>query len=193
MDDGERVWVCVSLKKVLMTAGIIFIGGIHGVGKGKICQDLSHEIGVYHLSASAVLKWEEVSPDIRNKTVEDIPYTQDRLVTNLRKIINPSTLYLLDGHYCLFDSAGKVTPVPLSTFQDIHPVVLIVAIGGVDLVQHRLLERDGREYSLANLREMQTQEVAHAEKLAVHLQVPLLTIRDQMTAEAINFFKKMAW
>lgn len=39
-----------------MKNDIIFIGGIHGVGKGTLCKRIESELGIIHLSASEVLK-----------------------------------------------------------------------------------------------------------------------------------------
>ncbi len=40
---------------------IIFVGGVHAVGKGTICENLSQKFNLEHLSASQVLKWDELS------------------------------------------------------------------------------------------------------------------------------------
>lgn len=38
-----------------MNKGIIFIGGVHGVGKGTLCKRLASDLKITHLSASEVL------------------------------------------------------------------------------------------------------------------------------------------
>jgi len=40
-----------------MNKEIIFIGGIHGVGKGTLCKRIASDLNIIHLSASEVLKW----------------------------------------------------------------------------------------------------------------------------------------
>ena len=40
---------------------IIFIGGIHGVGKGTICKEVVLNTDLIHLTASQILKWEVIS------------------------------------------------------------------------------------------------------------------------------------
>ena len=52
---------------------IIFIGGVHGVGKGNICQNIKLNLNIIHLTASEVLNWKDIS-DIENKFVQDIKY-----------------------------------------------------------------------------------------------------------------------
>lgn len=65
---------------------IIFIGGIHGVGKGTLCEKVCNKLNIKHLSASEVLKWEEIS-EKENKLVKDFTLTQNRLITNLKYIV----------------------------------------------------------------------------------------------------------
>ena len=55
---------------------IIFIGGIHGVGKGTLCEKVCNDLNLQHLSASEVLKWEEIS-EKENKLVKDFSKFQE--------------------------------------------------------------------------------------------------------------------
>jgi adenylate kinase len=59
-----------------MFKNIFFIGGIHGVGKSTICQQVCREMNIEYLSASELLKWGEINDDVKNKNVEDITYTK---------------------------------------------------------------------------------------------------------------------
>ena len=43
-------------KTALKMKNIIFIGGIHGVGKGTLCEKVCNDLNIRHLSASEVLK-----------------------------------------------------------------------------------------------------------------------------------------
>lgn len=48
-----------------MYNNIIFIGGVHGVGKGTICQKIKEKLDFTHLSASEVLKWDDFKNEKR--------------------------------------------------------------------------------------------------------------------------------
>ena len=48
-----------------MYNNIIFIGGVHGVGKGTICQKIKEKLDFTHLSASEVLKWDDFKNEIK--------------------------------------------------------------------------------------------------------------------------------
>ena len=94
---------------------IIFIGGIHGVGKGTLCEKICNEFNLSHLSASEVLKWEEIS-EKENKLVKDFTLTQNRLITNLKQIVNENEKYILDGHYCLLNKENFPKKIDFDTF-----------------------------------------------------------------------------
>ena len=73
------------------TANIIFIGGVHGVGKGYLCDNITLKLlNIKHLSSSEVLKWDKG----KNKEVRNIKNNQDKLVINLFKIIEPNKNYM---------------------------------------------------------------------------------------------------
>ena len=164
-----------------MYQNIIFIGGIHGVGKGTTCTKIQQFLPVEHLSASEVLKWSEVSPDISNKLVKDISDTQDRLIRGLQKKVNPYKKYILDGHFCLFDSNGKVNPVPLDTFLQISPVLVSVITSDPEIITKRLEDRDGRKYHISTIKKMQNTEIEHAQLVAERLKVSFIELSDDVS------------
>ncbi len=150
--------------------GIIFIGGIHGSGKGTICQNICTKQECIHLTASELLKWEEIS-DKTNKYVENIDNTQERLLAGLSNVIEKDKLYLLDGHFCLFDKKGEISKVPETTFESISPMLVVVINEDVELIKERLEKRDGRPYDFSVLKQMQEIEIAYSKEIAEKLGV----------------------
>ena len=170
-----------------MHQNIIFIGGIHGVGKGTICSKIARELDLKHLSASDVWKWSEVSPDPNNKLVKDIPETQKRLIIGLEKAINSEKKYLLDGHFCLFNSIGVPQKVSIRTFQRIAPIVISVITTDILEIANCLKKRDNREYDKNLLNKMQISEVSYAITVAEELNVPFFEINNGKTSELMKF------
>jgi adenylate kinase len=164
-----------------MYQNIIFIGGIHGVGKGTACAKIQQSLFVEHLSASDILKWSEVSPDRSNKLVKDISDTQDRLIKGLQKTVDPNKKYILDGHFCLFDSNGKVNPVPLDTFLEISPILVSVITCDPVIIAKRLKDRDGRKYNISTIVEMQNTEIEHAQLIADRLKVSFIELSNDIS------------
>lgn len=154
---------------------IIFIGGIHGSGKGTICDKIRTNTKIIHLTASEVLKWTEISEQ-NSKTVQDINDTQSRLINNLHKIIQEDERYLLDGHYCLLNAENKPVKVPLQTFLEINPEKFILVIAETKEIQNRLESRDNKTYDLNLIEDFQNMEIEYAKELSSKLKKPLLII-----------------
>jgi adenylate kinase len=156
-----------------MYSNIVFIGGIHGVGKSTVCRQICNKLNINYLSASEVLKWKEINYDFKDKKVENISLTQDILVKGLRNTIQRNQYYLLDGHYCLLNKDNKITNIPFETFKAINPISLNIIIGEIDEIKKQLEERDQRVYDYNILEKMQTNEINYASKLSEQLGITL--------------------
>ena len=172
-------------KKLSDYHNIAFIGGIHGTGKGIICSQIAEKLDVQHISASEILKWEEVSPDTNNKLVANIPDTQDRLIMGLNEQVVSEKYYLLDGHFCLLNSEGNVDRIPVSTFEQISPVVLAIVVCDILEIKEHLKTRDGKHYDFELLKNMQEMEVKYAKEIASFLGIELITL-DSNKVELLN-------
>lgn len=169
---------------------ITFIGGIHGSGKGNICLDVVKNTDLIHLTASEVLKWDELSRR-EEKVVKDINFTQDRLVTNLKAIIDMDKNYLLDGHYCLLNKMGIPEKIPIDTFSGIKPSKLILVITNPETIKLRLEKRDSKNYELNLINDFQSLEALTAKEVSEHLKVPLFIIKSEEynITNLLNFLK----
>ena len=169
---------------------IIFISGIHGAGKGTLCRKLSLELNLKHFTASEILKWSEVSPDIKNKNVQDISSTQDRLIRGLDKIKKDNIDFILDGHFTLFDISGNPTRIPFDTFQKIAPSIIAVVTEEITVIKARLEERDDRQYEYETLEFMQNLEVEYAQEVANQLSIPFISINSKKVEALKNLITK---
>lgn len=169
---------------------IIFVGGIHAVGKGTVCEKLSQKFNFEHLSASQVLKWNEIS-DSKNKKVQNFSTTQDRLLTNLNRIIEPDKKYLLDGHFTLLNSNGEPEKIDESTFVGIQPQSIILLTSEPKIIFERLKQRDNTKYKLSVLEKMQEMEVEHAKYISKKLDIPLFTVIDGDTSSIFEYLENL--
>lgn len=155
-----------------MYGNIIFIGGIHGVGKSTICRNSCASHSLNYLSASEVLKWNDVRLTENNKNVPDLNITQERLISGLRQVVDKKEKYILDGHFCLFNLDGIVQKIPIETFRLINPIEIVVIVGSPMEIANRLVARDGKNYSHIQLDKMQEIETQYGKKVANLLEIP---------------------
>ena len=156
---------------------IYFIGGIHGVGKGIICKEIAYKTKLIHITASQVLKWEEISNN-DNKLVKNINSSQDRLIKGLKNLIKKDEIYLLDGHYCLLNSDGIPCRIDEDIFDQINPKAITIVIDDVEEIAKRLESRDGKVYSIKILNELQQMEIEYAKYLSDKYSIPYIEIKD---------------
>lgn len=167
---------------------LYFIGGIHGVGKGTMCKEIIKNSNIIHLSASDVLKWEEISP-LHNKKVEDFKLSQDRLLNNLFKIIDPKKNYLLDGHFCLLNSNNQPKKIAKETFIELNPKAFIIVLDKIEFIKERLEIRDNISYDIKILNKFQDLELEYSISLSIELHIPLIKITNGDIQNLLIFLK----
>ncbi len=160
-----------------MMSKIIFVGGIHGVGKSMICQKISEQTNAVHKKASEIIKWGEIS-ESGNKKVVNIQDTQDKLIAGLEKIRGNDETYLLDGHFCLRNTADVIEKIPMDTFEKIAPMLLVIITEKIDVIKKRLDQRDNKIHDTDMLRNMQITEIGYAQQVSLELEVPLVEIKN---------------
>jgi adenylate kinase len=170
---------------------IIFLGGIHGVGKGSFSKSLTESLNLKYLSASKLLKWENFSSDVKNKKVASISETQENLLNALHKICSSDTTYLLDGHFCLLNIENEPTIIEIEIFRNINPILFLVMKEDVRIIRNRLKKRDNKNYELERLHAMQSMEISHAKSIAKELNKPFFEIDINNFTEIINNIKKL--
>lgn len=171
---------------------LIFLGGVHGTGKGVFCEQLCRATPWQYLSASELLKWTEYAEDPRNKAVRSIPETQERLLAGLERVCNPGERYVLDGHFTLLDASNNVSRVDQQIFESIAPEAILVKTERSALVKERLQLRDGKTYPLTLIERMLADEATYSEELSRQLNVPYLLITPGSEAECIMTISAMS-
>jgi adenylate kinase len=155
---------------------VIFVGGIHGAGKSKICKDLSSILNFPFFSSSEIIKWNENNIDAANKYVNDISYTQTKLIEGLNEIKKHTNSFILDGHFCLFDKTGKPINIDFKIFNSISPNIIIVQTENIKTIQDRLLKRDNKKYDINTLKQMEIMELSNAKNVSELLKVPIFIL-----------------
>ncbi|MCL6750760.1 AAA family ATPase [Nostoc sp. CCCryo 231-06] len=153
---------------------IIFVGGVHGVGKTNLCKNIELRFNIEHFSASNLITREKAEEHLRNKQVENIAGNQDILVKSINKYLKNDNTYLIDGHFCLLNKDNEITKIPYSTFEGISPSAIIVLFEEPENISTRLSSRDSIKHDLPLLRSFQEQEIYYAEYIRDKLNIPYL-------------------
>lgn len=170
-----------------MRLSLFFVGGIHGVGKSSFCSKLASTLSLRHLSAGELIRSCREDAPSADKRVLNVDDNQDVLIGAVQGISIEGSPVLLDGHFCVLNLSEQLTRIPPQTFKRLGLIAALVMHDDVRAIQVRLRDRDGRNYSLAALREHQDAEINHARDVCSVIGAKLCILRPDMMSEASQF------
>lgn len=156
---------------------VIFVAGVHGVGKSTLCAALAKKEGILHRSAGQIIREADVralSDD--TKVVRDIDHTQKLLVAGVDRIRSGSRSLLLDGHFALINGSGEVEPIALEVFDALALDRIVLVHDSPREIRRRLIARDKDAFPVSTLAELQSVEVHTAEAVARAFAIPLIRV-----------------
>lgn len=154
---------------------IIFIGGVHGVGKSSFCSELSKKFNIEHITASSLIKRRKSLA--KDKQVDNVIDNQAILVEELSTYKSNKRVILLDGHFTLLKSKRKFEDVPLDTFKSISPKAIALLSDSPENIAARISNRDGKNPISENEIELlQNREIERAKIIQENLRIPLIQI-----------------
>ena len=178
-------------KGRLRMAKLIFLGGVHGVGKTTLCKLIKDSTGTPHYTASKLIS-NQIKSTFTTKKIKNIDSNQDALISAINSFSFDSKYYILDGHYCLLNSESKIIKIPASTFRSLEPAAIILMKATSEDIVKRLSERDCQEYPLRLIESFQEKEEAYYEELKRDLGVPnFLVTGETPSIEVVNYIKKI--
>lgn len=154
---------------------MIFLGGIHGVGKTSLLALVKQEYNISVFSASDLIANKKDFEYVQNKNRTDIAGDQDILVQVIKDSIAERN-YILDGHFCLLNSKGEVNRVPKQIFLELPIKKIFVLKAEISEIIQRLSKRDNKNYSYEEIRLFQESEIEYAEEIAYEKNIGLEVI-----------------
>jgi len=171
-----------------MAQKIIFVGGIHGVGKTTFCNNLSSLVNAEIFSASELIAKINKQGFNREKRVSNYPESQKLLLIAINKFLHPKKLYILDGHFCLLNINNKIVKIPVDTFQKLKPICIVLLYDSPKNILSRLKERDSVHWDLGLLEDFQNQEIEYSREIANTLDIPYIKITPNSPVENLYSF-----
>lgn len=173
-----------------MTHQILFVGGIHGVGKTEFCRKIADQLKIDHITASTLIREARQSIADEQKLVAKVVENQELLIRSLRYYQDIPRPFLLDGHFCLLNKSTSVQPVPLDTFKQINPKAVIVLVDVPEAIMERIQKRDNISYDRNFINNFQSREINHARSICNTLNLPILVhgLTDDFD-KALDFIK----
>jgi adenylate kinase len=158
---------------------MIFLGGVHGVGKTSMCAGVSERFGLQVISASAIIRAERAQPSSDSRTaVLNVGGNQGLLVRGVQRIVADAPgRYLLDGHFALRTLTGQIEEIDADVFRAIGVSGLICLIDDPAAIAQRLAARDGELHDVIAISQLQAAELSSAEAVSRALRLGLNVVK----------------
>jgi len=186
--NGDDIGLILSNRSSTpsVKSHMVFLGGVHGVGKSTICNEIFKGFGYQCVSASSLISAYGRVTD-HDKRVEHIEENQLVLLEAIDKAKEKNWRLLLDGHFTLINGHGEVVPVDVEVFRAMNPNQLILIKGNSDEITNRLQSRDKKTWTNSFVSKFQKAEEDHARYVAKSIGVPLRIINNDIIRKTRNY------
>ncbi|PIQ25134.1 hypothetical protein COW64_16265 [bacterium (Candidatus Blackallbacteria) CG18_big_fil_WC_8_21_14_2_50_49_26] len=153
---------------------VIFVAGIHAVGKSSVCKSVSDELGIPHFTASQIIREEKSSAVAEgSKLVADVADNQRILIRGVSRLLEQGR-FLLDGHFTMRrELDGGIEPIHADVFRDLRVGRVVIFVDDPEAIARRMHERDGVLHPVESFRSHQDAEIFHATHVAKTLGIPI--------------------
>jgi len=155
----------------------IFVAGIHGAGKTFLASRAAPNVGLFHTSASKLIREERTSQTwTSDKRVNDVDENQIALAAAIKRHNEQGIRLLLDGHFVLLDQEGEMIYLGADIFASLNLSGVLLVESDVRTVAQRIEERDQRQVSLDHLQAFMEAERNQALKVCAEINIPLTVL-----------------
>ena len=159
---------------------VVFVGGVHGVGKSTYCAEVAQATGCLHVTASAIIRRERAEAIAASgKLVADVEGNQSLLIRGVRSLRSEmgATSILLDGHFAMRDGGGHIQAVAVDVFRALGIGHLVCLADEPHLIAARMAQRDGETPTERDIAVLQDAELKNARLVAAVLGMPFTLLR----------------
>lgn len=171
---------------------MIFLGGVHAVGKSCFCSLVREEIGLESYSASSLIAKREQQKLNADKLVNNVGDNQLVLSDAVREIRRKNgDNFILDGHFCLLDKkTARPLRVPRRTFSELNPKAIVLLTERPEIISERRKVRDNVNVTPKAVAEFQAMEEEYAKEIAKMLSARMfISTGSEDLKNAIDFLR----
>lgn len=169
---------------------IAFVGGIHGVGKSSFSSEAARILKIPRISASTLITQQLKAPAAINKRVKDVAENQNALILAIEAQSDLGVSFILDGHFCVFNSSSHIQRISSETFRQLAPVSVVILTDEASAIRQRLNNRDHKDFPTEILDELQKAEISHAKTVCNQWNIPIFVARPSEHKVALDFIHK---
>lgn len=168
---------------------VIFLTGVHGVGKGYLGAPVAKSLGIDHFTASQLIREERGRATWgADKRVGEVDDNQSALIRAVRHRRAAGQDILLDGHFVLRGTSGELVRLGNDVFGDLQLSGVVLLTEDAQTIADRLIGRDGIATNPESIAELAAEVYAHVHEVCCELKVPLTVLHSanlKMLTEAV--------
>ncbi len=169
---------------------VIFLTGVHGVGKGFLGVPAAMSLGMDHCTASQLIREEKGHATWGvQKRVAEIDDNQLALIRAVNRRREVGRNLLLDGHFVLRDTFGNFVRLDKDIFADLRLNGVILLTDSAQVIAERLASRDGIVKKSEDIAELAVEVNSHVVNVCDELSIPMTILHSTNTiilAKAIS-------
>ena len=171
---------------------MIFVSGVHGVGKSYFCNLVKEATGIETHSASTLIATKKQSDFSKDKLIPDIDDNQQFLLLAVNELKTSGKNFILDGHLCLLNASGEIQRISYDTFTMLKPDAIVLLTEDPRVIVSRRMKRDGVEITVERVEKFQREEQLYADEVAQNIGAELFISKGAEDIDrAINFIKSL--
>ena len=171
---------------------MIFVSGVHGVGKSYFCNLVKELTGIETYSACTLIAEKKQSGFAKDKLIPDIDDNQQFLLLAVNELKASGRDFILDGHFCLLNASNKVQRISYDTFAMLKPDAIVLLTENPEIIVSRRRKRDGIEIAVESVENFQREERLYADEVAKNIGAKLFISKGtDDIMQAINFIKSL--
>lgn len=174
-----------------MCGKVIFVAGAYGVGKSTFCNKVSESLNIPSFSSGDLISEKNGEKYGANKTVKNKENNQKVLINAVKEKIAKSPKILLAGHFCIFDAHNKVEFLPEFVYKELDLSKIILLEADANTIIGNLQKRDNKKYTVENINELLAAESLQAHKIAIELNIPIVTHRMNFNQSDFEILKSI--
>lgn len=171
--------------------GMVFIAGTYGVGKSTLCSTLSTALSIPCFSAGDLISKVNSEKYGTNKIVTDKERNQNILINEVQKLLRKYGIILLAGHFCVLGKGVKVENLSDIVFEKMKIALIILLEAETSVIAKHLQNRDGRNYGVEVIKELQKSEYEQAKSVTSKFSIPIICHKMQYTYSDIEVLSKI--
>lgn len=171
---------------------MIFVSGVHGVGKSYFCNLVREFTGIKTYSASSLIAERRHLEFAKDKLIPNINGNQHFLLEAVDELKASDRDFILDGHFCLLNESGEVQRISYDTFTMLRPDAIVLLTEDPNIIVSRRRKRDGIQVTVESIENFQREELLYADEVVKSIGAKLFVSRGtEDIMQAINFIKSL--